>query len=368
MKKIWTKEKIELLRKAYPDGNLASLAFRLGVTVMALRSAAKRLKLKRISTQGCEWTKQQEEYLDRNYADAPIETLVSETGHSMRSIHAKAVRMGLSRSKEYLRRMGIERLRNHPGAIANRFKKGNIPVTKGKGIRNYVSEEAYGRIKQSQFKKGREPYNSKPVGYESVRRDRRGVGYTYIKVEGKRLMVPKHRWLWEQAHGEIPEGYVVTFIDGNTSHCVLENLQLVSRKDHGRCRIAKESSEERRQRIEAAMVRRNETIRRDRIRLKFGMPQLSKVRLSTSDEKTRHRRSQLRGEMRQVGYIIEAGQNTVYYDEETQRSERLERRAGKLNFRLVSRMADSQDREEESHESEAKKVRVIHPVRKYDAW
>ena len=27
--------------------------------------------------------------------------------------------------------------------------------------------------------------------------------------------VPKHRHVWEQAHGAVPEGYVVAFRDGN---------------------------------------------------------------------------------------------------------------------------------------------------------
>lgn len=43
---VWTKEKIELLKKEYPKGNNKELAKRLGVKYEALKSAAKRFKIK----------------------------------------------------------------------------------------------------------------------------------------------------------------------------------------------------------------------------------------------------------------------------------------------------------------------------------
>lgn len=51
--------------------------------------------------------------------------------------------------------------------------------------------------------------------------------YQYIKTEdGKWILL--HRYLWEQAHGPIPPGYKVTFLDGNIQNVSLENLVLVS--------------------------------------------------------------------------------------------------------------------------------------------
>jgi hypothetical protein len=41
--------------------------------------------------------------------------------------------------------------------------------------------------------------------------------------------VIKHRYLWEQAHGKIPEGYRVIFLDNNKLNCDLDNLELVSK-------------------------------------------------------------------------------------------------------------------------------------------
>ena len=41
-----------------------------------------------------------------------------------------------------------------------------------------------------------------------------------------------HRWIWTQVNGEIPKGYDVDHIDFNPSNNKIENLQLVTRKQH----------------------------------------------------------------------------------------------------------------------------------------
>jgi len=38
----------------------------------------------------------------------------------------------------------------------------------------------------------------------------------------------KHHWIWEQANGEIPEGYEIIFLDNNKLNFNLENLAMVS--------------------------------------------------------------------------------------------------------------------------------------------
>lgn len=34
----------------------------------------------------------------------------------------------------------------------------------------------------------------------------------------------KHKYVWEQAYGKIPEGHVLLFLDGDVRNCALENL------------------------------------------------------------------------------------------------------------------------------------------------
>ena len=86
------------------------------------------------------------------------------------------------------------------------------------------------------FKKGAIPWNKhndqniarkKPPGHEWVDCD----GYTWVKVEGIKSMVLKHRHVWESINGKIPNGYMIVFKDKNRSNCNIENLIIVSRSE-----------------------------------------------------------------------------------------------------------------------------------------
>lgn len=54
--------------------------------------------------------------------------------------------------------------------------------------------------------------------------------YQYIKMENGTWRL-YHHYLWEQAHGPIPPGHMVTFLDGNTQNTDLNNLALISRTE-----------------------------------------------------------------------------------------------------------------------------------------
>ena len=64
-----------------------------------------------------------------------------------------------------------------------------------------------------------------PKGAEKLRPD----GYIYIKVANDEW-VPKHRYIYEQHYGKIPEGCIVMFLDGDKTNFELDNLCLVERK------------------------------------------------------------------------------------------------------------------------------------------
>jgi hypothetical protein len=49
---------------------------------------------------------------------------------------------------------------------------------------------------------------------------------------GKRKSILLHRLVWIEAHGEIPEGYVIHHKNGKKYDNRLENLECVSRKEH----------------------------------------------------------------------------------------------------------------------------------------
>ena len=75
----------------------------------------------------------------------------------------------------------------------------------------------------------------------------------------------------------MPEGYVVAFRDGNRLNCSLENLYLLSREDNARRRASEETPEARRERVAKAQTSRTKSIRRDKIRLHWGLEPIGKL-------------------------------------------------------------------------------------------
>lgn len=85
---------------------------------------------------------------------------------------------------------------------------------------------------KTQFKKGQQPHNTKYIGHERVSR----CGYVEISVYDENLKTPskrkyvlKHRWLWEQQHGPLPEGMCLKSLDGNKTNTDPENWTPISR-------------------------------------------------------------------------------------------------------------------------------------------
>ncbi|MGD9809675.1 MAG: HNH endonuclease signature motif containing protein [Deferribacterales bacterium] len=100
-----------------------------------------------------------------------------------------------------------------------RFKKGHIPWDKGK--------KGFMGANRTSFKKGNRPKNAVEVGTEITDRD----GYLKVKISEPNVWKYKHRMIWENAHGEIPEGHAIIFADGDKQNITLENLILVSRAE-----------------------------------------------------------------------------------------------------------------------------------------
>lgn len=272
MSRVWTSDKDALLRRLYPDGHLGSLAFRLGVSLCALKSRARILGVRRVVNVKHFWTSSEVDYLVANYGDVPVPDLVVGTGHSAKAIRNKARSLGLRRSRSYLQAAG-RICSQHPRSIATRFVKGCAPANKGKRIEEYMSADGIARSSEYRFRRGHRPYNCKPVGYERCYSD----GYIYVKVCDGRRMVQKHRYIWEQANGPVPSGHCVCFRDGDTHNCELSNLFLLSRAENGRRRSVSETPEQRRQRIAKASETRNRNIRRDKVRIHWGMDPLGNV-------------------------------------------------------------------------------------------
>ena len=76
--------------------------------------------------------------------------------------------------------------------------------------------------------------NEKELGYIS-----KSSQYYFIKVKndakaGKGNFIQKHRYIWEQYHGrKVPEGHMITFLDGNTENFDINNLVCLSASEQG---------------------------------------------------------------------------------------------------------------------------------------
>jgi len=107
------------------------------------------------------------------------------------------------------------------------FPKGNKPWNTGtKGLTG---------ANKTSFKKGQVPANTRPLGAERIcSKD----GFILIKVLERNPYTScptrfkhKHVHVWEQAHGPVPKGMVVAFVDSIKTHCEEENLMLISRAE-----------------------------------------------------------------------------------------------------------------------------------------
>lgn len=91
------------------------------------------------------------------------------------------------------------------------------------------------KLQHTFFKCGRESWNTAPVGAE--RASGRG-GYIWVKVSDYKNKPYRYNWrmkhhlIWEAAHGPIPAGHKVIFLDGDVGHFELSNLALVSAAEH----------------------------------------------------------------------------------------------------------------------------------------
>jgi len=167
------------------------------------------------------WTRHEDDFLREHYENEKNAEIANVLGRSALSVEKRAGKLQLKKSRDFFSRMA-----DSPEAKANRFQKGCVPSNKGiKGYHPNCTERSLERQKRTEFKKGHQPHNHKPVGSERVTR----YGYLEVKVAEPNQWKLKHRVVWVQHHGSIPRGYNIQFKDGNSSNVAIENLYMISR-------------------------------------------------------------------------------------------------------------------------------------------
>lgn len=150
-------------------------------------------------------------------------------------------------------------IRNHnlKSGRTGQFKKGHIPFNKGI---NFITEGS----KKTQFKKGHLPHNTKYNGAISIRKDKSGTSYKYIRINKAKWEL-LHRYNWEQQNGAIPEGCILVAKDGNQLNCDPSNWNLITRAEHAIRNCNREK----------ARLSMRKLYQRERIRKAYGLSPLS---------------------------------------------------------------------------------------------
>lgn len=111
------------------------------------------------------------------------------------------------------------------------FAKGRTPENKGKKCAPGTGGR-HPNARKSQFRKGNQPHNTKYLGHERVSQD----GYVEVSIAEEnphtgfeRRYVLKHRHLWEQANGPIPEGHFLKCLDGDKTNTDPSNWEALPR-------------------------------------------------------------------------------------------------------------------------------------------
>lgn len=170
--------------------------------------------------------------LRQQYPERTTKEIARTLNRSVSSVYQKACTMGLKKSKAFWE----DPMRNGAWAAIesgkkSRFTKGHVPHNKGVPSHEYLSEEKAEKIKRTQFKPGHLPHNTKAGdGVESIRRDKRGNRYVYVRISINNWQ-QKHRLVWQEHNGPIPSGHNVQFKDGDSTNCDIGNLYLISRAD-----------------------------------------------------------------------------------------------------------------------------------------
>lgn len=169
-----------------------------------------------------QWSENDLEILKKEYPDQPCAAVAATLGKSKKQVYAAAHKYGIKKSESFKASHLSGRLTGTVGT-KTRFQK-NAPSWNA-GIKIGTK----GNSVKTQFKSGQKPPNYKPVGSQRTT----GDGILQVKVSDTGY--PPDDWksvhseLWKKHNGEIPDGSVVIFRNGNKTDIRIENLALVTR-------------------------------------------------------------------------------------------------------------------------------------------
>ena len=181
------------------------------------------------------WNENELLLLKELYSDTPMAEMVQLIGKKSTQISSKAFHVGLKRSDAFMKTAQSGRIRKGERiGIGTEFKKGLIPLNKGKKQTDFMSEEGIKKTIATRFKKGASPHNTVAIGFERVTKD----GYVEVKVRESKINSKnknfelKQRIIYQKHYGPIPEGMIVEFVDRDKMNFEPSNLVLKTRREN----------------------------------------------------------------------------------------------------------------------------------------
>jgi hypothetical protein len=217
------------------------------------------------------WTEEELQYLREHYPDGNTAEIAEHLGRTATAVNSAAATYGIRKSAEFKERQMRDMI-NSPQSIAHRYAKGHKSSFKGEKWYELMPEEARKKCLRTAFKDGHIPHNAYAAGTELVR-----DGRVYIKVPGIRRVQLKHRYVWEKHHGKIPEGHIIKFKDGDFMNCDIDNLYIMSRADACVKMTSEQTPEQIKRKMSIVQAHRNELIRKDKMRIRWGLEPKSKI-------------------------------------------------------------------------------------------
>ena len=205
---------------------ILSREFRWSFTAAAIKSRGSVIGLVSVGRLPCVWTPE---------ADARLRRLVKTHTYDecAKILNDEGYNFSARAIKSHVFVLGIRRPEN-----VGQFQPGHTSgCVKRPGWRNSTSFAQRPQATREDYRRGNLPMNVVPLGTVKVRESpRKGKPVMYVKIDAPNpytnawgAWVQLSRHTWKQAHGPIPSGHVIMYLDGDTLNCDLDNLVMLTR-------------------------------------------------------------------------------------------------------------------------------------------
>ena len=162
----------------------------------------------------------------KRYPYENTQSIANDYGVNIFAIYKTAQRYGVKKSEEFLKSPLSGRIaKGQHLSPSTEIQKGQVISSRHMKMSARIKKkESWEKWQAGLWKRGHKPYNT---GKDGEIRWRKNPGYWFIRISENNWEF-YHRWLWQQSHGTIPEGYNVVFKDGNHDNCEIANLECIT--------------------------------------------------------------------------------------------------------------------------------------------